>query len=90
MIREVLKMTDEMEAELATLAEKDTPEAGLRRQQLVQRVYVSGEVLVVVKVERFLIQLRQQSVIGIGQRRQGEGIVGFHKRASFPAEFCMW
>ena len=34
MIREVLKMTDEMEAELATLAEKDTPEAGLRRQQL--------------------------------------------------------
>ena len=51
-------------------------------QQLVQIVYVSGEMLVMVEMERLFVDFRQQIALSIGQRRQRKGVMRSHHRSS--------
>ena len=51
-------------------------------QQLVEIVHVGVKVLVVVEVHGALVQLRQQGIVGVGQGRQGKGVMCLHRASS--------
>ena len=66
----------------AELLQRPALTGGAGGQQLVQIVYVSGEMLVVVEMERLFVDFRQQAALPLGQRRQGKGVMRSHHRSS--------
>ena len=67
---------------LAELLQRPVLTGGTGGQQLVQIVYVSSEMLVVVEMESLFVDFRQQIALSIGQRRQRKGVMRYHHRSS--------